>query len=74
VRFREGVLVLEVEAGSPARQAGFQPGDIIAKINDQEVNNLADYRKVLKPLKNKKRAVLFLIYRDGEPLFVAVKP
>jgi serine protease Do len=74
VRFREGVLVLEVEAGSPARQAGFQPGDIIAKINDQEVNNLADYRIVLKPLKNKKRAVLFLIYRDGEPLFVAVKP
>ncbi len=74
VKFEPGVLVLKVQPQSVAEQAGFRPGDIIAKINDQKIEDLADYQKASEALKDKKKAVLFLIYRDGEPLFVAVKP
>ncbi len=72
--FQPGVLVTEVEAGSPAELSGFRIGDIINRVNDREIENLDDYSKNMKPLKNEEKAVLFLIYRDGEPLFVAVKP
>ena len=74
VRFQQGVIVLEVQMGSPAAQAGLRPGDIIARINDQEIEDSDDYYAASEPLKDKKKAVLFLVYRDGEPLFVAVKP
>jgi len=74
VKFQPGVMVLEVELGSPAEQAGFRSGDIIAKINDQKIEDLDDYQKASVSLKDKKKAVLFLIHRDGEPLFIAVKP
>jgi serine protease Do len=72
--FRPGVLVIEVEPGSSAEQSGFSTGDIITKLNDREIENLEDYRSAAKSLKDEKKAVLFLIYRGGEPLFVAVKP
>jgi len=74
VKFQPGVMVLEVELGSPAEQAGFRSGDIIVKMNDHEIKNLVDYQKASGSLKNKGKAMLFLIYRDGEPLFIAVKP
>jgi S1-C subfamily serine protease len=67
-------MVVGLEPSSPAEQAGFRLGDIIAKINDKEIEDLNDYYKTSKPLKEEKKAILFLIYRDGEPLFVAVKP
>jgi S1-C subfamily serine protease len=68
------VMVLEVQMGSPVAQAGLRSGDIIARINDQEIEDADDYYAASEPLRDKKKAVLFLIYRDGEPLFVAVKP
>ena len=74
VKFQPGVMVSEVKPGSPAEQAEFRSGDIIVKINDQKIENLDDYQKASVSLKDKKKAVLFLIYRDGEPLFIAVKP
>ncbi len=72
--FRPGVLVTEVESGSSAELAGFRTGDVITKLNDREIENLNDYRSAAKTLRDEKKAVLFLIYRGGEPLFVAVKP
>jgi len=74
VKFHSGVIVLDVELGSPAEQAGFRAGDIITKINNKEIEDLDDYRKVADSLKDKTKAILFLIHRNGEPLFIAVKP
>jgi serine protease Do len=74
VKFQEGVMVVGIKPVSPAEQAGFRPGDMITKIDEQEIGDLDDYNRVSKPLKEKKKAILFLIYRDGEPLFIAVKP
>ena len=74
VRFQPGVIVLGVESGSPAEQSGLIVGDIIMKIGNKEIENIDDYKKVAKSLKDKEKAILFLASRDGEPLFIAVKP
>lgn len=73
VRFHPGAIVLEVNAGSLAEQAGFIPGDIIVKINDIEIMDGDLYQKTLESLEKQKKAVLFLVYRNGEPFFIAVK-
>jgi serine protease Do len=73
VEFHPGALVLDVTAGSLAEQAGFIPGDIVVKINDAEITDGDSYQKTLESLAKQKKAVLFLVYRNGEPFFIAVK-
>ena len=40
----EGVAVISVEKNAPAEKAGLKKGDIIVKINDQDVGSLAEFR------------------------------
>ena len=62
IRDRNGVVVIEVEPGSPADSAGIQPGDIIKEVNRTPVKNLDEYHGAMA--KTKKGApVLFLIRR-----------
>lgn len=74
VTFEPGVIVLSIETGSPAEQSGFMEGDIIIKVSGEEIENLDDYKKAARSLKDRKKPILFLISRAGEPLFIAVKP
>ncbi len=69
---RKGVIVSQVEGGSPADDAGFQEGDIIRSINRQPVKNVAEFGSVLKKLKGEK-TVLFLVERGDARIFLAVK-
>ena len=46
----KGVRLDGVRAGTPAAQAGLQPGDIIVGLNDTPVDDLRDYAAVLKQL------------------------
>ena len=74
VKFYPGVLAVEVQPGSLGQQAGFRVGDIITRADDREIGNLDEFRNITRSLKEKGKAVLFLVYRGGEPLFIAVKP
>ena len=38
----QGALVAEVEKGSPAERGGIEPGDVITRYNDRDVNRSAD--------------------------------
>jgi serine protease Do len=42
-----GVVVTEVEPGSPAGEANVQPGDIINEINRMPIKSLPDYREAI---------------------------
>ena len=53
-----GALVTQVEAGSPAEQAGIQPGDVIVAINDTPIDSSADLRNEVG------------LVRAGEPVSV----
>ena len=76
----DGLLIIDVEDGSPAADIGLlggeldvtiegEPwvlgGDIIVGINGQDVKNSEQYAKVFRQLKAK-QAVTLKLYRDGE--------
>lgn len=70
----EGALVIGVDSGSPAADGGLLVGDVIAKIGDEEVGNLADYRRIMKDVEESDRAFDLMVKRDTHTYFVAIKP
>ena len=43
-----GVLVRSVEGGSPAASAGIKAGDVILKVNNEEVHDMADWQRGMR--------------------------
>lgn len=68
----KGMVVVRVEAGSPAEEAGLRRGDVILEVNREPVKDLASYRKALKAAASKK-TVLLLVRRGENTIFIAVK-
>ncbi len=68
----QGVLIAEVDPGSPASQAGLARGDVIREINKQPVRTVKDFERIAAALKKDEQA-LVLINRRGASLFVSVK-
>ena len=48
---KQGVLVTDVQRGSPAARAGLRPQDIITRINDSPVAMGGDVRRVLRAMR-----------------------
>jgi serine protease Do len=69
----QGVVVTEVEEGSPADEAGMSRGDVILEVNRQKVTNLQDFRTVLSRPTDAK-SVLFLIRQGDSMVYVALQP
>jgi serine protease Do len=68
---KTGVVVARVQDGSPAADAGIQPGDVIVEANRQPVKGVVDLRRVISQQKPGE-AILLLIHRHDASLFVAV--
>lgn len=66
-----GVVVADVNPDSPAAEAGFEPGDVIAAINQRKIISVADYNNALKNAEQRGSAT-FLVRRGGATLFFAV--
>jgi serine protease Do len=69
-----GVFVADVESGSPADDAGVVPGDVIVKVDGRDIENLRDYRNVMKDLEGREKAIAVMVQRDEYTHFVAIKP
>ncbi|MCH8030090.1 MAG: DegQ family serine endoprotease [Candidatus Dadabacteria bacterium] len=67
-----GVLVTKVAAGSAAKEAGLRQGDVILEINKKPITDLSEYKSEVGDLK-KKGSNLFLIQRERNSIYVAVK-
>jgi len=65
-----GALVTEVRPGSPADEAGVQPGDIIKGVNNTSVTSAADVVTATRNLKSGD-AVRLRLVRNGQSMFVA---
>jgi serine protease Do len=69
----EGLVVTDVGSGSPAEDAGIQPGDVVVKVNRQKVSTLKDFQDALSSAA-KDTPDLFLLNRGGNTFFVALRP
>jgi serine protease Do len=65
----EGVTVGDVISGSPAEQAGLQPGDVIRKFDGHEVKNFTTLRTLVAGAPLNKDVELQIV-RNGKPLTV----
>lgn len=68
-----GVVISNVQAGSPAAEAKLRPGDLIKEVNRQKIQNLKDYNQALQKVK-KGESLLLLIKRGDRTFYVALKP
>lgn len=69
-----GVLVVDVEQGSPASNAGIRSGNVIEMIDQSVVHSPADVATgVQEAAQDKRSSVVLLIEQDGNKRFVAVK-
>ena len=66
-----GVLVTDVKRG-PAMRAGMRRGDLLQRLNNVEINTVADFKRVVEGLQPGK-SVPVLVQRRGSPIFFALK-
>jgi len=68
----KGVIVVEVQPGSPADQVGLEPADVIREVNQRPVNNVKDFQLALRQGRRGDR-ILLLVQRGDNAVFFAVK-
>jgi serine protease Do len=68
----EGVIVVTVQPGSSADDAGIERGDVIVEINRSRVRTVSEYNDLLAKT-DKGKSLLFRINRGPGSLFLAMK-
>lgn len=68
----EGVVVVEIESGSPGDKAGLERGDVIVKVGDNWVSDIAEFRYRLYSY-SPDETILLTILRNGKEETVNVK-
>ena len=63
----EGVVVVDLEAGSLAQNLGFQKGDVIAAVNNEKVTRTRDLDRLAKE-QNRRWAITLV--RGGQTITV----
>jgi serine protease Do len=66
-----GVVVAGVQPGSPAERAGMKPGQLIKKVNKQDIRNTRDYEEALKEGRND--TVLLLVQEEEGQRYVTLR-
>lgn len=61
----QGVVVVGVEPGSPAAEAGIQQGDVIVEMNRHSVDSVNDVKEKIDKSKDKDHLLLLVQRQDG---------
>ncbi len=69
---QKGVIVTDVEVGSPADRAGLRSGDLIIEVNRKPVTNVNEFNSAIKETPKDKRGVLLKVKRGDGSLYVVV--
>ncbi len=69
----KGVVIIRVEPGSSAEEAGIKKGDVIQEIDRQRVGSLGEYNRKTAQLRADKTIAL-LVNRSGKKFYIALSP
>jgi Do/DeqQ family serine protease len=69
---KHGVVVISVEAGSPADDIGLQEGDVILEINRKKIETIKDFEKAIKEI-NIEKGIVFRLHRRGNSFYHSFK-
>lgn len=72
-RDEKGVVIIKVEYGSSAEDAGLRKGDVVQEIDRQRISSLNDFNKVVSKIRSEDSVLLF-INRSGRKFYVALPP
>jgi serine protease Do len=71
---RPGLLVLKVELGSLAFDAGIHPGELVVEANQQPVHSPEDLDNVLRSVNGSRRPIVLLVQGKESSRYVALDP
>lgn len=71
VKKSEGVIVTEVEKGSPAMKAGVKVDDVVVAVNGKDVKNMGELRRLIGTVHPGEKASLDL-FREGKSMRITV--
>jgi serine protease Do len=69
---KRGVIVTDVQPGSPAQEGDIRSGDIIKEISRKPIKNLEDFKEAMKKVNIKEGAVL-LIQRENVTFYTVLR-
>ncbi len=69
--FAHGVVVREVQPGSPAMEAGLRKHDVIVSVNRQPVKDVSEFEQQVREADHGE--LLFNVRRDGGAMFLLIK-
>lgn len=69
-----GVVVESVQPGSPAAEAGLQPGDLVLELGGRPTPGVREFEAAARQQVSSGRAVLVRVERGGRSLFLALEP
>lgn len=72
LRADKGVVVVGVEPGSPAHEAGIQQGDVIVEVNRHPVDSIEDVKKNIAKSDDEEH-LLLLVQRENGKFFVPLE-
>ena len=68
---KAGVVITDVDQGSPAAMVGLQEGDLIAEVNRKRVAKVAEFQSAVADAR-KDGSLLLLVKRKSASLFVVL--
>jgi serine protease Do len=68
-----GVVIVKIESGSAAEEAGIRKGDVIQEIDRKRINDLNDFNKIVSKL-DADATVLLFINRGGKKSYATLSP
>jgi serine protease Do len=69
---KRGVIVTDVQPGSPAQEGDIRSGDIIKEISRKPIKNIEDFKEAVKNVNIKEGAVL-LIQRENVTFYTVIR-
>jgi serine protease Do len=70
----KGVVIVDVEAGSAAEDAGLRPGDLLIEMGGRVIEDMDDYHGAVERAQESDKPVVLVVRRGGATRYHALKP